>query len=178
MSSLIPWEHTRVFLRKAAVDRLADLRGDIRRVVEANIPTAADLEEDGKRDRRRDRLRTRCEIHVLSLLVARILVEANTAEKAGEVYARALEQLPRNPKLPGSYVTFYTGRAEWREFQFQFSHIRRTRSRSAAQEPEYTVLGFAIASLSYEAVHQTVREGCSTLPNLKEAARCLAPVPS
>lgn len=174
MGSLVPWPHRNVFLRKESVDRLVPIRRAIRRVVASQYPPAGTRAADEQREKKRDRARRLAERRVLDVVIRRILDETSTFTLTRQYFDRVMRELPRLHNLPGSYLDFETGLTEWRDLEFQFSQLRKTRN-GASEMPEYAVLGYALAKLTDDDILQIVTEGCSTIKDLKEASRCLVP---
>jgi hypothetical protein len=157
----------RPILRQDTIDRLWDLRKEIREVVWAKYPEPADK-------RKRERLEQRIEGEVISTVLKRFLQQYPSSSMRREAFETAQKALPLQRTALGEVLIHTEGNA-WDVFKQAFDHVRATSHRGGSRHPERVVFGSILMTLPLK---ETVLEVCSSKTELKGVLTWVKPTSS
>lgn len=141
----LPYEH-RPYLRDESIDRLEDIRREVRHLVHRRFPLQEKASSERAAEGKRRRLAKKAEFESLTFVVEYCTRRVPSSKEARELFELARAKLSTARRFPGSYHVFYTRRREWAEFASRFDRFRE--NGHGSRQPDYMVLGYLLAQLS------------------------------
>lgn len=163
----VPKKHS-PYLRDQSVDRLEDLRVEVRHLVNRRLASNPRPLSKTTFKIRESRLKAKAELAALTFVVEYFTGKITSSKDARELFERARAELSTARHFPGEYVEFSTEDRQWDAFAARFERFRDTVANGhGSKQPEYTVFGFLLAKLTDAELHDLVMQACLRVSDLK-----------